>query len=339
MRKNIQLHIPEPCHEDWNSMVPVEKGRYCTSCQNQVIDFTNMSDQQLIAYFKKRNKDAICGRFMNDQLQRDILIPKKRIPWLRYFFQFALPALVASSKAASQGQVKIKTGKPVIVTNVKSNELKKEFAGKSSRNVNGKIVDETGSAIPYASVYIKGTSIGTSCDSTGNFSLGCHETGDSIILQFSSVGFKMVESVILLNSDNEHVLITLYKQDVLQEVVVMSTGYARGRFIVGAISVVTNEDVFDEKAFPAEDSWKFYPNPVYRESILRIEPTKVIEGKHMFQLLSSNGQMIMKKEVWIEKNNVPVKLEIPSIPPGVYFLIIANKQYGKNITEKIVVME
>jgi len=99
-------------------MVPVEKGRYCTSCQNQVIDFTNMSDQQLIAYFKKRNKDAICGRFMNDQLQRDILIPKKRIPWLRYFFQFALPALLASSKAASQGQVKMKTGKPVIVTNV-----------------------------------------------------------------------------------------------------------------------------------------------------------------------------------------------------------------------------
>ena len=89
MRKNIQLHIPEPCHEDWNSMVPVEKGRYCTSCQNQVIDFTNMSDQQLIAYFKKRNKDAICGRFMNDQLQRDIL-PQKTNSMAKVFFSVCI---------------------------------------------------------------------------------------------------------------------------------------------------------------------------------------------------------------------------------------------------------
>src|SRR4030095_8181711 len=142
MRKNIQLNIPEPCHEDWTRMTPVDKGRYCTSCQKQVIDFTNMSDQQLIAYFKKRKDDAVCGRFMNDQLQRDIVVPKKRIPWVKYFFQFALPALLTSSKAASQGLVKMKTGTPVIVASNNSVELKDVCARKSEKEVRGKIVDE-----------------------------------------------------------------------------------------------------------------------------------------------------------------------------------------------------
>ena len=106
--------------------------------------------------------------------------------------------------------------------------------------------------------------------------------------------------------------------------------------------MVEEHDIFDvikEKIFPAQRSWKFYPNPVHRESILTIEAKNVFEGKHLVQLLSTEGQIIMKKEVWIDKNNAPVKLEIPSIPAGVYFFSITNKQSGKNITEKIVVTE
>ena len=44
---------------------------------------------------------------MEDQLDRDIDIPKKRIPWLKYFFQFAIPAFLASCDHRMQGKVKI----------------------------------------------------------------------------------------------------------------------------------------------------------------------------------------------------------------------------------------
>ena len=53
MSKKIQLHIPTPCHENWDNMNPVDKGRFCMSCQKKVIDFTGMNDEQLIAYLKK----------------------------------------------------------------------------------------------------------------------------------------------------------------------------------------------------------------------------------------------------------------------------------------------
>jgi hypothetical protein len=111
MSKHIQLSVADPCHENWDSMNTAEKGRFCGSCQKQVIDFTNMSDSQLAAFFKKPST-GVCGRFYEDQLDRSIEIPKKRIPWVKYFFQFALPAFLFSLKASSQGTLRM--GKPAV---------------------------------------------------------------------------------------------------------------------------------------------------------------------------------------------------------------------------------
>src|SRR5262245_55344133 len=102
MSKHIQLSIADPCHENWENMSPSEKGRFCDSCQKQVVDFSNMSDSQIAAFFKKPSTGSVCGRFYNDQLDRNIEIPKKHIPWVKYFFQFTLPAFLVSMKAAAQ---------------------------------------------------------------------------------------------------------------------------------------------------------------------------------------------------------------------------------------------
>jgi hypothetical protein len=111
MSKKIQLSIPKPCQEDWDAMTPVEKGKFCGSCQKQVVDFSTMSDRQLAAFFKKPSTGTVCGRFMTNQLDRDIEIPKKRIPWLKYFFTIALPAFFISLKSSAsktQGELKVK---------------------------------------------------------------------------------------------------------------------------------------------------------------------------------------------------------------------------------------
>lgn len=108
MSKKIQLQVAEPCHENWDAMTPVEQGKFCGSCQKQVVDFTGMSDRQLAEFFKKPSTGSVCGRFMSDQLERDIEIPKKRLPWIKYFFTIALPAFFLS-KASAQ-----KMGKPML---------------------------------------------------------------------------------------------------------------------------------------------------------------------------------------------------------------------------------
>src|SRR5213594_668601 len=106
MAKKLQLQITSPCHENWNNMAQVEKGRFCASCKKKVIDFSYMSDREMALFFKK-STGSVCGRFFENQLNRDIDVPKKRIPWIKYFVQFALPAFLVSCGARMQGKIKI----------------------------------------------------------------------------------------------------------------------------------------------------------------------------------------------------------------------------------------
>jgi hypothetical protein len=107
MSRQMQLTIPDPCHENWKDMTRAESGRFCASCCKQVIDFTHMSDSQLAAFFRKSPGSSLCGRVSDDQLNRDIEIPGKRIPLVKYFFQFALPAFLISMRVTAQGNVKL----------------------------------------------------------------------------------------------------------------------------------------------------------------------------------------------------------------------------------------
>jgi len=63
--------IQNPCHENWNRMQPDPEGRFCKACSKTVVDFTGMSDQQLLDYFsiKAQGAERVCGRFRHEQVQ------------------------------------------------------------------------------------------------------------------------------------------------------------------------------------------------------------------------------------------------------------------------------
>ena len=48
MKKETYLHIPEPCHEQWDKMSPAQQGRFCQQCSKTVVDFSTMTDQQVL---------------------------------------------------------------------------------------------------------------------------------------------------------------------------------------------------------------------------------------------------------------------------------------------------
>jgi Secretion system C-terminal sorting domain len=101
MGKYITIQIPKSCHQDWNAMTHEEQGRHCNLCQKTVVDFTTMTDAQLANFFKKKT-DNVCGRFYDDQLEKQIAIPKRELPWLKYFFTITLPAFLFSQKSFGQ---------------------------------------------------------------------------------------------------------------------------------------------------------------------------------------------------------------------------------------------
>ena len=72
MPKPLQLHIPTPCHEDWTKMAPAEQGRHCTACQKTVVDFTGMSDTEIIRHMAHA-RSGVCGRLAPDQVHRNLV--------------------------------------------------------------------------------------------------------------------------------------------------------------------------------------------------------------------------------------------------------------------------
>jgi hypothetical protein len=358
MSKKIQLQIPTPCHENWDKMTAAEKGRFCDSCKKTVIDFSNMSDREIAFFFKKPSTHSICGRFMEDQLNRGIQIPKKRIPWLKYFFQFALPAFLISMKTSAQKPVKkIITemcaptmGDTIVkwMPNEKNNislpllqssqDNRKEIIMDklpgsvtiSTQTIKGKIIDEEGNPVPFATVVIKGTKNGVATDKDGIFSMEVEPKSAGVTIVATSVGFTAKEFQIQKEDFQSNAIILVTLQPLLQGEVVVVVGMIQRK--TQAIPLIS-----EFRKDTASKNFKIYPNPIQSNSTLNIEWSQKVVGDNVIQLFNQSGQLVFTKELNIVQKERSTRLGIPSLIPGNYFLKIANKTTGQTYTEKLII--
>lgn len=334
MAKNLQLQIPEPCDENWNKMTPVEKGRFCDSCQKSVIDFTGMSDTQLVAFFKKPSTGSVCGRFYNDQLDRDLAVPTKRMPWLKYFFQIVVPAFLFTSKAKAQGEPRM-LGDTILVNTTKSSRIINETCNVKAdtnklKKITGKLVDENGIGLPYASVNIKGTKIGVAADADGNFSIDPIDKSIATLV-FSYVGFASKEMVIDANTAVGICTVGLVPLDNM---------IAGDVIIVGTARRKTKEPVkIFQRIFKDSSSrfFKTYPDPVSTGSLLNLEIKKAEAGEYQVDIVSQVGQIVHSVAVRFETEDHVNSLKVPLTTTGVYFVRMTSKKSGKKYVEKIVI--
>lgn len=106
------------------------------------------------------------------------------------------------------------------------------------QTVTGKVVDASGNPIPGASVTVKGTSIGTSTDANGGFTIGA--TAESVLV-VSYIGYNSKE----VNVDGRtEIIISLEAADEeLDKVVVIGYGTARKRDLTGSIVSIKGDEV------------------------------------------------------------------------------------------------
>lgn len=71
---NFIVRIPEPCHEDWNTMQPDVKGKFCNSCSKSVFDFSNKTDIEIKDILKEHQNQKVCGHFKKSQIDRPLNI-------------------------------------------------------------------------------------------------------------------------------------------------------------------------------------------------------------------------------------------------------------------------
>ena len=171
---SLMLSIPNPCSENWNNMTPQEKGRFCDTCQKCVVDFTALSDAAVLDYFNKNN-GKICGLFHKRQLDRVLIINDKRF---QKRFNIAATLLFLSSLGFSNS-VKNDTIMPLKVSSFYEHNsvLKKSISSLNEPSldemitVKGHVFDIKKEPIFSAAIVMKGSTIGTTTDTNGEFIL------------------------------------------------------------------------------------------------------------------------------------------------------------------------
>jgi len=68
--ENFKISIPKPCHEDWKLMTPEDKGRFCGACSKLVIDFSVMTEGEIIYFFQNHQNEKVCGHIKKTQLEK-----------------------------------------------------------------------------------------------------------------------------------------------------------------------------------------------------------------------------------------------------------------------------
>ncbi len=66
-RRGLQFN----CTEEWESMLPMGKDRFCTSCSKPVIDFTSWGQDRITAWLKEHPNT--CGQYRMEQLEPDLI--------------------------------------------------------------------------------------------------------------------------------------------------------------------------------------------------------------------------------------------------------------------------
>jgi hypothetical protein len=297
MANYLNLQVPSSCHENWYEMAPEERGRFCLSCKKSVVDFTHMSDRELTQYFQA-NKGAAYGRFTESQLNRDILLLKKPLPWIKYFFLFSLPAFLLSLKSAAQ----LHGGAtPVEAVPVMPKVSSSDSTMGETITLCGVVTDEAGVPLQFAYVGIKNTNYGTFCDNSGYFVLDGVAAHDFIQLTPSLKGEE-----------------------------VMACCFAPKK--------VKRKERKEHKQLSTEaSSLLVYPNPVVLGNKLNVQCRSLEPGSYSAELYTLSGQLVQDLKVTYAKVDKEISLPVGLPNSGTYLLRLTHEKTGKQFSQQVVV--
>lgn len=203
MKQNFTLSINTPCAEKFESFQSTKQGGFCQSCQKEVIDFTKMTDKEILQFFKN-SQEKTCGRFHDFQLKTysEALSPKKQNLWKAFgmgLMSFSLFSLFSIQKSEAKNHTSV-----INPISEKENDYQPIHHSKvlgDSISVEGNIIDENGEPLPGVTILIKGTPRGTASGINGDFTIHNVNIGD--ILIFSGVGLETEELTIRGTSSNK----------------------------------------------------------------------------------------------------------------------------------------
>lgn len=161
------LPKPQPCGQPWLAMQPTANGRLCGQCDKEIYDFSGMA-WPAIAATQATHGNTLCGMYSPTQL--------------KYWGQSPPPSACAALAAATTLALAL-SAIPAAAQTPGSHALSGTVMVVSA---NGKT-----EPLPFATVLVAGTQIGTSTDAQGLYELTLPEgksLPEAAKIQISSIG-------------------------------------------------------------------------------------------------------------------------------------------------------
>jgi hypothetical protein len=348
-------------------MTPDDKGRFCKSCRKQVVDFSSMSDEQLIALFRKPASGGTCGRFKPDQLDRPLEPSRKRLTWLRYFFSLVLPVFFFSRASGQKLMGKpsfpdkdtsripidheLRTLGMIMPSHISpvdadtSTRIRVEPVKVTQVLVAGRVVDEENKGIPFASVQITQNGKIIKADAEGRFSF---IAASDRLLEFvcsadAYASTTYIYPFTLQYSAQVDVSIQLKKAPATGDTPSLQTYCEKDLddYTDDGVTIQREQQVDSTivQKEPNKDApaVKFYPNPALPGQTLHIGLTSLAEGYYRWQLLDINGRMIQQKEFWIDEQASVLDIPLPYVSAGTYLAVLVHRETGQRFSGKIII--
>jgi CarboxypepD_reg-like domain/Secretion system C-terminal sorting domain len=360
MPKAVQLQIPEPCHENWQQMTPNEQGRHCMSCQKTVVDFSIMSDKEILNYISTASS-SVCGRFDNGQLNKHIPVEnnnKKRRVSLIYLWNLLIATFLVTGKGYAQGKPVIQTEaiphkKPVPMVGAVVLMSEDQLCVISPSSIRGHVFDINKNPIAGASIIIVGSKNGMVTGLTGNFAMNWPKKNKYKQIEVSAVGYEtQVVNINELNWNNLEIFLKP-TADVLDSVEVISYGTVGKLSVTTVCTTTAGMMVMDyeqtrlEKIKDALTDWipgikkdmLVFPNPVIKGSSVNVKLNLKETGEYKMEVLDASGRVLSVQPVVVSAKDQTIPVPTNTAwSTGVYWLRLTGKNF-KNVAQSKVLIQ
>jgi hypothetical protein len=322
--KKFSLAVSEPCHENWEAMTSAGKGRHCASCQKTVVDFTAMTDSQVASFFKQSPQN-VCGRFYNNQLNREIMAPPRSLPLPRQLLQLSLPALLLMSSCE---QEKVVTMGDTVTVNEDPIKFAVPTMGMVMQNI-----DTTDTVVSFSEPITR------QCSSVivGDVELKPdHNDSDT-----ANIVTKGHDEIVAQGCPEESPVHSKLSPEFLKEEPFPADTTA---IIMGRIELnpekktpVKAGETLQKNDIKIDEAKRItlYPNPVSRGQMLTVLFHRKMTC--LYQVTTLAGQVVSTGRLTAEKGQ-PVQVRVGVFAPGTYSLRLAEEATGNVITEKFIVL-
>lgn len=207
--RSASVHIPQPCAESWAAMTPQGPGRHCAACQKTVVDFTQMSDAEILAVLTQATHGT-CGRFRAEQLARPLLPLAVRGPgrW-RAWLAAAGAVWVLREGVGAPARAQAAVEQMPSTTEQKAGKVMMATPAAMIHLIKGTVVNDKNEGLLGAIVLIDKTNAGISTDASGRFVLPVAATSKQITLLIKYTGYKTIRRCFFISETYEPIIIKL----------------------------------------------------------------------------------------------------------------------------------